>query len=48
MMNAETRSNPTACHFFRQPAPFHVPDILQDMPYRDLPLYMLVAWWVYR
>ncbi|EJX2345176.1 CaiF/GrlA family transcriptional regulator, partial [Salmonella enterica] len=24
------------------------PDILQDAPYRDLPLYMLVAWWVYR
>ncbi|EBE1087836.1 CaiF/GrlA family transcriptional regulator [Salmonella enterica] len=48
MMNAETRNNPTACRFFRQPAPFHVPDILQDAPYRDLPLYMLVAWWVYR
>ncbi|SUF49767.1 Positive regulator GrlA [Salmonella enterica] len=47
-MNAETRNNPTACRFFRQPAPFHVPDILQDAPYRDLPLYMLVAWWVYR
>ncbi|ECC7613454.1 CaiF/GrlA family transcriptional regulator [Salmonella enterica] len=51
MMNAETRSNPTACFFSRQrcrPTPFHVPDILQDMPYRDLPLHMLVAWWVYR
>ncbi|EFA3393822.1 CaiF/GrlA family transcriptional regulator [Salmonella enterica] len=48
MMNAETRNNPTACRFFRQPAPFHVPDILQDASYRDLPLYMLVAWWVYR
>ncbi|EDR5405423.1 CaiF/GrlA family transcriptional regulator [Salmonella enterica] len=51
MMNAETRNNPTACCFSRQrchPAPFHVPDILQDTPYRDLPLHMLVAWWVYR
>ncbi|EKD9160208.1 CaiF/GrlA family transcriptional regulator, partial [Salmonella enterica] len=28
--------------------PHRIPDILQDAPYRDLPLYMLVAWWVYR
>ncbi|EJC7825199.1 CaiF/GrlA family transcriptional regulator [Salmonella enterica] len=32
----------------RQPDAHVVPDILQDMPYRDLPLHMLVAWWVYR
>ncbi|EMD2426122.1 CaiF/GrlA family transcriptional regulator [Salmonella enterica] len=32
----------------RQPDAHVVPDILQDMPYRDLPLHMLVARWVYR
>ncbi|EBL4291335.1 CaiF/GrlA family transcriptional regulator [Salmonella enterica subsp. enterica serovar Rubislaw] len=32
----------------RPPGPHRIPDILQDAPYRDLPLYMLVAWWVYR
>ncbi|EAX8010970.1 CaiF/GrlA family transcriptional regulator [Salmonella enterica] len=31
-----------------RPGPHCIPDILQDVPYRDLPLYMLVAWWVYR
>ncbi|WP_394231294.1 hypothetical protein [Salmonella enterica] len=31
----------------RPPGPHRIPDILQDAPYRDLPLYMLVAWWVY-
>ncbi|EAA7727810.1 hypothetical protein APP83_24145 [Salmonella enterica subsp. enterica serovar Oranienburg] len=32
----------------RPPGPHRIPDILQEAPYRDLPLYMLVAWWVYR
>ncbi|EBF0138801.1 CaiF/GrlA family transcriptional regulator [Salmonella enterica] len=32
----------------RPPGPHRIPDILQDTPYRDLPLYMLVAWWMYR
>ncbi|ELT1384845.1 CaiF/GrlA family transcriptional regulator [Salmonella enterica] len=32
----------------RQPDAHTVPDILQEAPYRDLPLHMLVAWWVYR
>lgn len=32
----------------RPPDPHRVPDILRGEPYRDLPLYMLVAWWVHR
>ncbi|EDW5848425.1 CaiF/GrlA family transcriptional regulator [Salmonella enterica subsp. enterica serovar Minnesota] len=32
----------------RQPGAHTVPDILQEAPYRNLPLHMLVAWWVYR
>ncbi|EAS3431041.1 CaiF/GrlA family transcriptional regulator [Salmonella enterica] len=32
----------------RQPDAHVVPDILQEAPYRNLPLHMLVAWWVYR
>ncbi|ECC7613591.1 hypothetical protein DC540_26225 [Salmonella enterica] len=31
-----------------RPGPHRIPDILQEAPYRDLPLYMLVAWMVSR
>lgn len=50
-MNTETRNCPTTSPLFRQrcqPGSFHVPDTLQEEPYRGLTLHMLVAWWVHQ